>query len=139
MFLNKTPVKWYIKRQNTVELSSYGSELVTSRIATDQVVEMRHKLMMIGVSIKGRTMMLSDNKSVILSTSLPSITFKKKRNAVAYHHVREAITARIRDLVHIHGKENLADVLTKPLGPNILYGLVCGVLFNKKDLPLVIH
>ena len=101
MFLNNTPVKWYSKRQNAVESSSYGSALVAARIATDQVVEMRYKLMMMGVPIKGSTLMFGDNLSVIVSTSLPSSTFKKKHNAVAYHRVREAIAAGIVDLVHM--------------------------------------
>ena len=66
MYLNKTPVKWYSKRQNTVETSSYGSELVSARIATEQVMEMRYKLMMMGVPIKGSAMVFGDNKSVIV-------------------------------------------------------------------------
>ena len=61
MFLNNTPVKWYSKKQNTVESSSYGSALVTARIVTDQVVEMRYKLMMMSVPIKGSTLMFGDN------------------------------------------------------------------------------
>lgn len=133
MYLNKTPVRWYSKRQNTVESSSYGSELVSARIATEQVIEMRYKLMMMDVPIKGSAMVFGDNKSVIVSTSLPSSTLKKKHNAVAYHKVRECVACGIADLIHIPGKENIADVLTKALGPNILYDLVKGVLFGKKD------
>ena len=33
VLLNNTPISWYSKRQKTVESSTYGSELVTSRIA----------------------------------------------------------------------------------------------------------
>ena len=35
LFLNGMPVKWYSKRQTTVETSSYGSELVAARIAVE--------------------------------------------------------------------------------------------------------
>ena len=31
--VNRTPIKWYSKRQNTVETSTYGAELVAARIA----------------------------------------------------------------------------------------------------------
>ena len=34
-FLNNTPILSYSKRQNTVESSTYGSELVAGRIATE--------------------------------------------------------------------------------------------------------
>jgi hypothetical protein len=39
--------------------------------------------------------MLGDNMSVVLNTTVPSSVLKKKHNATAYHHVREAIAARI--------------------------------------------
>ena len=32
LFVNNTPTKWYSKRQNTVETSTYGAELVALRI-----------------------------------------------------------------------------------------------------------
>ena len=33
LFVNNTPIKWYSKRQITVETSTYGAELVALRIA----------------------------------------------------------------------------------------------------------
>jgi hypothetical protein len=39
LFINKTPVKWISKRQKTVESSTYGSEMVAARVATDLAVE----------------------------------------------------------------------------------------------------
>jgi len=53
---------------------------------------------------------------MITSTTIPSLSLKKKHNAIGYHCVREAIAARIVDLLHVASKENLADILTKPLG-----------------------
>ena len=38
MYVNKTPVQFYSKRQNTVESSAYGSEMVAGRIAVDHGV-----------------------------------------------------------------------------------------------------
>ena len=136
LFLMSTPVKWYSKRQNTVESSTFGSEIVAGRITTDIVVEMRYKLRMLGVKVKKCSVVFGDNKSVILSTSLPSSTLKKKHNAIAYHRIREAVAAGIIRMIHVPGVENIADILTKPLGPHVLYRLVRELLFNKppKDL-----
>ena len=131
LFLMSTPVKWYSKRQNTVESSSFGSEIVAGRITTDIVIEMRYKLRMLGVKVKKCSVIFGDNKSVILSTSLPSSTLKKKHNAIAYHRIREAVAAGIIRMVHVPGVENIADILTKPLGPHILYRLIRELLFNK--------
>ena len=39
LFLNNTPVRWISKRQTTVDTSTYGSELVVFRMATDLVAK----------------------------------------------------------------------------------------------------
>jgi len=97
-----------------VETSTYGAELVALRIAIELIIEYRYKLRMMGIPIKGASQVLCDNKSVVLSTSLPSSTLKKKHNALAYHRVREAVAAGIVKVSHIPGAENVADILTKP-------------------------
>ena len=53
---------------------------------------------------------------MISSTTITSLSLKKKHNDIGYHCVQEAIAARIVDLLHVASKENLADILTKPLG-----------------------
>ena len=41
IFVNGTPIRWYSKRQNTVESSTYGSEFVAMRIATEMLLALR--------------------------------------------------------------------------------------------------
>ena len=113
LFINNTPVKWYSKRQNTVETSTYGAELVALRIATEIIIEFRYKLRMMGIPLSGPSVVLCDNQGVVLNTSLPSSSLKKKHNAIAYHRVREAVAAGVIKVQHINGKENVADILTK--------------------------
>ena len=43
-FLGKAVIKTYSKRQNTVETSTYGSELVAARLAVEQQIGLRYKL-----------------------------------------------------------------------------------------------
>jgi len=85
LFVNNTPINWYSKRQNTEETSTYGAELAALRVAIELIIEYQYKLRMMGIRIKGASQVLCDNKSVVLSTSLPSSTLKKKHNALAYH------------------------------------------------------
>ena len=55
---------------------------------------------------------------MVLNTSLPSSSLKKKHNAIAYHRAREAVAAKVVKVQHISGKENVADILTKAVdGP----------------------
>ena len=49
--LNKTPIDWYSRGQNTVETATYGSEFLAARIGTDQIIDLRYTLRMLGVPI----------------------------------------------------------------------------------------
>jgi hypothetical protein len=40
VMLNNTPIRWISKLQKTVETSTYGSELVASRVATESVLKL---------------------------------------------------------------------------------------------------
>jgi hypothetical protein len=124
IFLNGTAVKWYSKRQSTVGSSTYGSEIVAGRIPVEFAIEMRYKLRMLGVPIIGSYIMYGDNKSMILNMTTPLSMLKKKHNSTAYHEVRESIATGIIDIVHVNSVDNLADIITKPLGPQEYYRLM---------------
>lgn len=130
MFMNNTPVKWISKRQKTVETSTYGSELVAAKQATEMVMEYRYILRMMGVPLDGPALMLGDNNSVVLNCSMPSSVLKKKHNACSYHRVREAIAAGILKFTHIPSESNYADILTKALSSATFHQLVKPLLFR---------
>jgi len=113
-------VSWYSKRQNTVETSTFGSEIVALRIAIEMVEGLRYKLRMMGVPMDGPTSVFCDNESVVKNTTRPESALKKKHNAVAYHKVRESIANGTIRLAKEDGKSNLADILTKLMpGPRL--------------------
>ena len=62
--------------------------------------------------------------SMITSSTIPKSNLKKRHNANAYNRVREAVAARIVDLVHCDTSHNLSDMGTKPLGPQVFQRLV---------------
>lgn len=131
LFINNTPMAWVSKRQKTVETSTYGSELVAARIATELVMEYRYKLRMLGIEVDGPSLMLGDNMSVVINTSVPSSQLKKKHQACNYHRVREAIAGRIIEFAHIPSDKNIADVMTKPLSGMKMASLLNPVLFRQ--------
>ena len=133
LFINRTLLKWYCKRQNTVETLTYGSELVAGKIATELIMEFRYKLWMLGVPVEGPSIMLGDNLSMVKNCTLPSSTLKKKHNALAYHRVREAVAAKVILLGHCTSEENYADCLTKALGGKVLYRLIKPWLFQSQS------
>jgi len=52
--------------------------MVAVHIASELILEMWYKLRMLGVPVEGPVMLLGDNLSVILSTTIPSSVLKKK-------------------------------------------------------------
>ena len=49
--VNQTPVDRYCKRQATVEMATYGSEFNAARTATEQFMDMRYTLRLLGVPV----------------------------------------------------------------------------------------
>jgi hypothetical protein len=87
IYLCLTLVVWYSKRQNTVESSTFGSEFVALRIATEKVEALRTKLRQFGVPLDGPCNTFVDNKSVFTQSTKPESTLTKKHNSIAYHKV----------------------------------------------------
>jgi Reverse transcriptase (RNA-dependent DNA polymerase) len=115
IYVNKAPIIWYSKRQNTVESSTFGSEYVALRQAIDLIEGLRYKLRMMGVELDESTSIYCDNEAVVRSTTAPESTLKKKHNAICYHRAREAQAAGHIRLGKILGTDNRADSFTKVL------------------------
>jgi hypothetical protein len=115
IFVNRAPIIWYSKRQNTIETSTFGSEFVAMKITVEQIEPLRYKLPMFGVPIDGPANVFCDNNEVVLNSSLPESTLSKKHNAVAYHRAQEAVAAGIILVAKEPTETNLADLLTKQM------------------------
>eukprot|EP00970_Alexandrium_tamarense_P013767 scaffold3678_cov106-Alexandrium_tamarense.AAC.1 len=121
VYLNCAPIYWLSKKQTSCETSTFGSEFVAMKQATEYVRGLRYKLRMKGIPVEEPTLVYGDNQSVLANTTLPSSTLKKKSNSIAYHFVREGCA---RDewsdewrTTYINTHLNPADMLTKPLPP----------------------
>ena len=123
LMINNTILRCTTKRQNTVETSPYGAEMVAGRLAVEQVMDLRFKLRMLGVPVTDASVMIGDNQSQITSCTIPSSNLKKRHNAIAYHRIREAVAARIIKLKWVKSEYNLADAMTKPLKGDLHYRL----------------
>jgi hypothetical protein len=58
LILNNTLIRWLSELQNTLETSTYGSELVASIIGTELIHEVSFMLISLGVDLHGTTLML---------------------------------------------------------------------------------
>lgn len=138
IFLNRAPILWYSKRQNTVESSTFSSEFLALKACTEAVTHLRFKLRMFGIPLAGPpptphtpypdpdpAYIYCDNESVVKNSTLIESTLNKKHASLAYHYVRWNVAAGIISLSWISGKRNYADTFTKILPKptrDLLYG-----------------
>ena len=85
--INKTPIDWFTKKQETVETATYGSEFIAARTCVDQVIDLRNTLRYLGVPVHKRSYMFGDNKAVIDSSTQPHSKLHKRHNALSFHRV----------------------------------------------------
>ena len=131
--LNQTPLDWFSKRQGQVETATYGSKFVAARTATEQIMDLRYTLCMLGVPLDGPSWLFGDNQSVITSSTIPHSQLAKHWNSLSYHRVCEAIAAGVIRFHFITSTDNPSDILTKPMDHTTAWTFVDALLFWKGD------
>lgn len=131
IYINNTPIIWYSKRQNTAESSSFCSEFIALRIATEMIESLRYKLRMFGVDIVEPTSAFCDNKSVVTNAIIPTTSMtNKKHNSICYHKVRESYAAGTTRVGWVLGEYNKSDSLTKTSLSTTRYDLSNSIFDN---------
>ena len=77
--VNATLSHWYTKRQATVGAATLGSEFVTTRIASDQIIDLRYTLVHLGVPVRLKSYLFGDNESVVDSASIPPLPYPRNQ------------------------------------------------------------
>ena len=95
-------------------------------------MDLRLTLRYMGVNL-GRSVMFGDNESVVKNATIPHSRLMKRHMALSYHRVREAIVAKIFSFIHVPGKENPSDVLSKHWGYQQIWHLLRPLLFWEGD------
>ena len=123
-YIGNCPVAWMSKHQGAIATSTYSAELCAARQGAEEAINLRYMLRSLGVPLQGRTLLIGDNLSCLISTSKPGTPCKNKSSSIAYHYVRECNAAGIIDIKKIHTDFNLSDVFTKALGKGPFMGMI---------------
>ena len=115
IFVNRDPIIWHSKRQNTVEASTYGSDIVAINNAVELIEALRYKLRMSGVPIDRPTNIFCDNEAVTKNCSDPASMLKKKHHSIVYHRNREAVASGTCRITKEDTYTNLSYLFTKLL------------------------
>ena len=100
------------------------------------MIAMRYFITMVGCKLEPSSLMVGDNMAVVLNTTVPPFTIKKKHQSCNYHKVRESIAAGFINFAHISSEDNMADFFTKPLSRIIFDRLATKYLFRKSKAAL---
>jgi hypothetical protein len=133
IFCNNAPITWYSKKQSTIESSTYGSEFVALKIASELITSLRYKLRMFGIPIDGPANVFCDNESVYKNASIAELQLRRKHNSICFHKVRESVAANIMIPHKVDSKENLADLLTKSLSWSSKAHLLYNIMFTAEE------
>ena len=110
------PTTWFLQKNNTVEISAFGSKFLAMWITRDLIIALRYKLRMFGVSLYGPSNVMYNNQGVSNNTSLPQSTLGTKQNTVNYNVVRKAALSGILQVGKEDTETNLACIMTNILG-----------------------
>ena len=102
-------------RQN-IETSTYGAEFYAGRVGIEHCQETRHVLRSLGAEVNLPTKYHGDNKSLHESCANENTECKSRHSSISYQKMRQSVAAGMSAPCHVYSEENIADVLTKPIG-----------------------
>jgi hypothetical protein len=105
IFLGSSIVSWKTKKQSVVSRSSAEAEYRVMANTTCEITWLSYLLSDIGISQPTRTPLFCDNQSALHIASNP-----------VYHVIREKISSGLIAIAKVSSTNQIADLLTKPLG-----------------------
>nr|KYP65844.1 Copia protein [Cajanus cajan] len=115
IFFGGNPVSWLSKKQRTVARSSTEAEYRAVATATTELMWLTNLLTELNVPIGRPPLLLCDNVGATYLCSNPVLHSRIKHISLDYHFVREQVQAGKMFISHVSTKDQLADLLTKPL------------------------
>lgn len=113
--LNGGPISWTSHLQKPVSNSTAEAEYYAAGHASREIAWLRSLLKEIGLEQVEPTPLMCDNNSVIMMVHNPVFHNRTKHIDIKYHYVRQQYQAKNVELLPIPSKDELADMLTKPL------------------------
>ena len=115
VFLGPSPISWSSKKQTTVTRSSIEAEYRALATTAAEVSWLRILFKKLRIFLSHVPVLWCDNASAIALSANPMFHSRTKHIEVDYHYVHEKGLHRDLCVRFVSGKDNLADIFTKPL------------------------
>jgi transposase InsO family protein len=114
-YLGNSLISWASKTQPETATSTTHAEYIAAYQATIECIWTRSFLSQLGLLENQPTVLYCDNDAALKIASYPMVTPRSKHFNTKYHYIREQISSGALALTFCKGKENTADIFTKPL------------------------
>ncbi|GJX39280.1 hypothetical protein Tco_0252583 [Tanacetum coccineum] len=113
-FMGCCLTSWFSKKQTALAISTTEAEYVTAGKACQQALWMNQALVDHGISLDDIPIM-GDNKGAIDLSKNPVQYSRTKHIEIRHHFLRDNVQKRNISIENVSSKDNIADILTKPL------------------------
>jgi hypothetical protein len=114
-FLGKCPISWQSVKQQVVAMSSCEAEYIAASTASTQVIWLARLLSdLLGRDV-GAVELRVDSQSALALAKNPVFHERSKHIWMRYHFIRDCLAEGSIHAHYINTKDQLADLLTKPL------------------------
>jgi transposase InsO family protein len=117
--LGNAPVTWLSKRQSCVALSSSEAEYMGLSAAAQEAAWLEKLARDLGLVSIRPIAIHCDNEASMRMAINPEINHRNKHINAHYHYSRERVGNGDIELFHVPSVEQVADILTKPLGKGL--------------------
>ena len=114
-FFGGNPISWSSKKQKTVARSSTEAEYRAVASAAAEVLWLKNLLHELHIPLSRQPLLLCDNIGATYLCSNPVNHSRMKHISLDYHFVREQVQSKQIQVSHVSTKDQVADLLTKPL------------------------
>lgn len=108
-------ITWNTQRQKVVALSTTDAEYMAACQAVKEVVWLKNLIGELNAKLPLNITLLVDSQSAIQLVKNPVFHSRTKHIDVRFHYIRERYQEKLFNLEYINTKDQLADILTKPL------------------------
>ena len=121
VMFNGTLISWWSRLQRIVAVSTQEAEYVSSSDAARDLMFLRHLLASLNFdttnTVASPTPLLVDNNAAISLSKNPIDHQRSKHIDIRYHYIRERVANKDIATLYCSTDKQLADVMTKALGP----------------------